>query len=74
MNNSDKVYPQVNDVPDNIKKEWLNNAPESLSQNDIIQLKDCIAFVLDKDEDLDKEGVNELWQLNMKLVSLMEGN
>ena len=74
MNNSDKVYPQVDDIPDNIKKEWLNNAPESLSQNDIIQLKDCIAFVLDKDEDLDKEGVNELWQLNMKLVSLMEGN
>ena len=74
MNNSDKVYPQVNDVPDNIKKEWLNNAPESLSQNDIIQLKDCIAFVLDKDEDLDKEGVNELWQLNMRLLSLMEVN
>ena len=74
MNNSDKVYPQVDDVPDNIKKEWLNNAPESLSQNDIIQLRDCISFVLDKDEDLDKEGVNELWQLNMKLVSLMEGN
>ena len=52
----------------------MNNAPESLSQNDIIQLKDCIAFVLDKDEDLDEEGVNELWNINMKLVSLMEVN
>ena len=50
----------------------INNTTESLSQNDIIQLRDCIAFVLDKDEDLDKEGVNELWQLNMRLVSLME--
>ena len=24
-NNTDKVYPQVDDVPDNIKKEWLYN-------------------------------------------------
>ena len=46
----------------------------NISQNDIIQLKDCISFVLDKDEDLDKEGVNELWQLNMRLLSLMEVN
>ena len=52
----------------------MNNTLQSLSQNDIIQLKDCISFVLDKDEDLDQEGVNELWQLNMKLVSLMEVN
>ena len=74
MNNSDKVYPQVDDIPDNIKKEWLNNAPQSLSQNDIISLRDCISFVLDKDEDLDEEGVNELWQINMKLLSLMEVN
>ena len=22
-NNTDKVYPEVDDVPDNIKKEWL---------------------------------------------------
>ena len=29
MNNTDKVYPQVDDVPDNVKKEWLNNAPQS---------------------------------------------
>ena len=31
MNNSDKVYPQVDDIPDNIKKEWLNNAPQSVT-------------------------------------------
>ena len=24
-NNTDKVYPEVDDVPDNIKKEWLYN-------------------------------------------------
>ena len=52
----------------------MNNTLQSLSQNDIIQLRDCISFVLDKDEDLDKEGVNELWNINMKLLSLMEGN
>ncbi len=52
----------------------MNNTSQSLSQNDIIQLRDCISFVLDKDEDLDKEGVNELWNINMKLLSLMEGN
>ena len=51
-----------------------NNTIESLSQNDIIQLRDCISFVLDNDEDLDKEGVNELWNINMKLLSLMEVN
>ena len=50
------------------------NTTESLSQNDIIQLRDCISFVLDKDEDLDQEGVNELWNINMKLVALMEAN
>ena len=33
MNNSDKVYPQVDDVPDNIKKEWLNNVPQSTPQS-----------------------------------------
>ncbi len=52
----------------------MNNTLQSLSQNDIIQLRDCISFVLDKDEDLDKEGVNELWQINMRLLSLMEVN
>ena len=50
----------------------MNNTLQSLSQNDIIQLRDCISFVLDNDEALDKEGVNELWQLNMRLLSLME--
>ena len=24
-NNTDKVYPEVDDLPDNIKKEWLYN-------------------------------------------------
>ena len=52
----------------------MNNTLQSLSQNDIISLRDCISFVLDKDEDLDKEGVNELWQINMRLLSLMEVN
>ena len=33
MNNTDKVYPQVDDVPDNIKKEWLNNVPQSTPQS-----------------------------------------
>ena len=33
MNNSDKVYPQVDDVPDNVKKEWLNNAPQSMNNS-----------------------------------------
>jgi len=32
MNNSDKVYPQVDDVPDNVKKEWLNYVPQSTPQ------------------------------------------
>ena len=50
----------------------MNNTAQSLSQNDIIQLKDCISFVLDKDEDLDQESVNELWQLNMKLTKQLE--
>ena len=74
MNNSDKVYPQVNDVPDNIKKEWLNNAPESLSQNDIIQLRDCIAFAIDNNEELGANDIIELDQINMRLLSLMEVN
>ena len=52
----------------------MNNTLQSLSQNDIIQLKDCISFVLDKDEDLDQEGVNELWQINMKLTKQLEVN
>ena len=33
MNNTDKVYPQVDDVPDNVKKEWLNNVPQSTPQS-----------------------------------------
>ena len=32
MNNTDKVYPQVDDVPDNVKKEWLNYVPQSTPQ------------------------------------------
>ena len=52
----------------------MNNITVNLSPDDIISLRDCISFVLDKDEDLDKEGVNELWQINMRLLSLMEVN
>ena len=50
----------------------MNNTAQSLSQNDIIQLKDCISFVLDKDEDLDEEGVSQLWNVNMKLTKQLE--
>ena len=50
----------------------MNNTIESLSQNDIIQLKDCISFVLDKDEDLDEEGVSQLWQITTKLTKQLE--
>ena len=52
----------------------MNNTLQSLSQNDIIQLKDCISFVLDKDDSLGCDDVMLLWKLNMKLVSLMEAN
>ena len=50
----------------------MNNITVNLSPDDIISLRDCISFVLDKDEDLDEEGVSQLWNVNMKLVSLME--
>ena len=52
----------------------MNNTSQSLSQNDIIQLRDCISFVLDNDDELGANDVNELWRLNMRLVSLMEVN
>ena len=41
MNNTDKVYPQVDDVPDNIKKEWLYNAPQSTYTKFQDWLNDC---------------------------------
>ena len=52
----------------------MNNTAQSLSQNDIIQLKDCISFVLDKDEDLDEEDVSLLWQITTKLTKQLEAN
>ena len=39
-----------------------------MSNNDIQMLKDCIMFVLDNDADLDEQGVNNLWNLNSKLL------
>ena len=50
----------------------MNNTTESLTDKQIIKLKDCIAFVLDKDDSLSCDDVMSLWKLNMKLVSLME--
>ena len=29
VTNSDKVYPEVDDVPDNIKKDWLYNKDDN---------------------------------------------
>ena len=31
VTNSDKVYPEVDDVPDNIKKDWLYNKDDNYS-------------------------------------------
>jgi len=39
-----------------------------MNNNDIQMLKDCIMFVLDNDADLDEQGVNNLWNLNSKLL------
>ena len=50
----------------------MNNTIESLTDREIIKLKDCIAFVLDKDDTLGCDDVMSLWKLNMRLVSLME--
>ena len=50
----------------------MNNITVNLSPDDIISLRDCISFVLDKDEDLDEEDVSQLWQVNMKLTKQLE--
>ena len=50
----------------------MNNITVNLSPDDIISLRDCISFVLDKDEDLDEEGVSQLWNVNMKLTKQLE--
>ena len=47
MNNTDKVYPQVDDVPDNVKKEWLNNVPQSTYTKFQEWLNDCPVKILD---------------------------
>ena len=50
----------------------INNTSQSLTDREIIKLKDCISFVLDKDDSLGCDDVMSLWKLNMRLVSLME--
>ena len=47
MNNTDKVYPQVDDVPDNVKKEWLNNVPQSSYTKFQEWQNDCPVKILD---------------------------
>ena len=53
MNNSDKVYPQVDDVPDNIKKEWLNNSPQSTYTKFQEWLADCPTQIEDYKDNVD---------------------
>ena len=42
--------------------------------NDIIMLRDCIAFVIDNNTDLEQEDINELLRINKQLLTQMEGN
>jgi len=50
----------------------MNNTIESLSQNDIIQLRDCIAFAIDNNDELGANDVIELDQINRALLLLLE--
>ena len=52
----------------------MNNTIESLSQNDIIQLRDCIAFAIDNNDELGANDVIELDQINRALLLLLESN
>ena len=52
----------------------MNNTIESLSQNDIIQLRDCIAFAIDNNDELGANDIIELDQINRALLLLLESN
>ena len=52
----------------------INNTPESLSQNDIIQLRDCIAFAIDNNDELGANDIIELDQINRALLLILESN
>ena len=83
MNNSDKVYPQVDDIPDNIKKEWLNNAPQSYcnltlsdDQFDVLYdvLEETIANISDNIEDTDLElNDYEIYKVFQQMNRFREG-
>ena len=52
----------------------MNNTIESLSQNDIIQLRDCIAFAIDNNDEIGANDIIELDQINRALLLLLETN
>ena len=52
----------------------MNNTIESLSQNDIIQLRDCIAVAIDNNDELGANDIIELDQINRALLLLLETN
>ena len=60
MNNSDKVYPQVDDVPDNVKKEWLNNVPQSTPQSMNFTTKDLQTILYSLEGYMQGNDDNEL--------------
>jgi len=43
-----------------------------MDNNDIIMLRDCVAFVIDNDTDLEQEDINNLLRINNQLLSQME--
>jgi len=40
-----------------------------MNYNDVLTLRDCIAFSLDNDSDLDQEDVTNLMRINTLLLS-----
>ena len=84
MNNTDKVYPQVDDVPDNIKKEWLNNVPQSYcnlsltdDQFDVLYdvVEETIINISDNIEDTDLElNDYEIYKVFQQMKRFREGN
>ena len=43
-----------------------------MDSNDILTLRNCIAFVLDNDTDLVKEDITELHRINNNLLQQLE--
>ena len=41
-----------------------------MNNDDIRVLQDCIVFVIEHEEELDEVGINKLWEVNLKLLSL----